>query len=127
MTPWAAWIAVPIFFGMMIFQILLALGLPWGKIAWGGNHRVLPFTLRIGSLISAGIFLLALMVTLQRAKIVLVFNWPILEDILIWFFVGLLTLSTLGNLTSESRLEKKIMTPIALVLMLLCLLIALEI
>jgi hypothetical protein len=36
-----------------IFQILLALALPFGRAAWGGTHRVLPPRLRIASALSA--------------------------------------------------------------------------
>ncbi len=127
MTSYVIWIAVSLFLGMMIFQLLLALGLPFGKMAWGGNHRILPPKLRIGSLLSACLFILAVVVFLQKAKIVSVFTWDLGVNILAWFFVVLFGLSTLGNLTSKSGPEKKVMTPIAVTLTVLCLILALEI
>jgi hypothetical protein len=112
---------------MMIFQLLLAVGLPLGNMAWGGNHRILPLKLRISSLLSAGLFILAAVVFLQKAKIISVFTWDLGVNILAWFFVLLFGLSILGNLKSNSGLEKKIMTPVAITLTVLCLILTLEI
>lgn len=40
-----------------VFQVLLALGAPYGKAAWGGKHAVLPTGLRIASAVSSLFFL----------------------------------------------------------------------
>lgn len=42
---------------LTVFQILLALGLPLGRAAWGGYHETLPAVLRVGSLVSAGLYI----------------------------------------------------------------------
>ena len=39
--------------GTVIFQILLALGLPLGEYAYGGQNKVLPKKLRISSIAAA--------------------------------------------------------------------------
>lgn len=39
----AAWIGVTGFFGMAIFQFLLALVFPYGRLAWEGFHENYPF------------------------------------------------------------------------------------
>ena len=39
--------------GLAVFQALLALGAPLGAFAWGGQHRVLPTRLRVGSAVSS--------------------------------------------------------------------------
>ena len=57
LVPIAAWVAVSGFGAMGFFQLMLALGMPWGKAAWGGKHRILPMSLRTASLISMGIFI----------------------------------------------------------------------
>ncbi|UOY02949.1 hypothetical protein [Blastococcus sp. PRF04-17] len=41
---------------LAVFQIGLVLGRPWGRLAWGGGHRVLPTGYRIGSAISVVIY-----------------------------------------------------------------------
>ena len=112
------------FFALMCFQILLALGFPYGQAAWGGKHAILPPRLRIASLFSAGIFVVASIFVLERVDILSVFNHSTTVTIVVWFIVAFLGLNTLGNLASRSKLEKRIMTPISLILALLCLLVS---
>ena len=38
------------------FQLLLILGAPLGRFAWGGQHEVLPRGLRVGSAFSIVLF-----------------------------------------------------------------------
>ena len=45
-----------ILLALAIFQLALALGAPLGRFAWGGQHRVLPVRLRIGSAIAIVIY-----------------------------------------------------------------------
>ena len=124
MTEIAAHIAVLIFIIMALIQLLLAFGAPIGKMAWGGNYKILPPKLRVGSFISAGIFILAIIIILENAKLYIVFNQPTIVDIFSWIFVAIFGLSTIGNMVSKSRLEKMVMTPVALVLTILCFIIA---
>ena len=107
-----------------MFQILLALGAPLGKMAWGGKYSILPLQLRIGSLISAGLLILAIFIFLEKAKLLYIFNSNLLVNLLVWFFVVIFSSSSLGNILSESKLEKSIMMPIAITLMLLALIVA---
>ena len=125
-TELAAWIAVVGFFGLMCFQILLALGFPCGKAAWGGKYSKLPPVLRIASLFSAGIFVVLSLVVLERADIHAVFNNSTAVTIVVWIIVSFLLLNTFGNFASKSKPEKRIMTPISLILALLCLIVAIS-
>ena len=120
----SAWFTVTGFFGLMCFQILLALGFPYGQAAWGGKHIKLPFHLRIASLFSAGVFVVASLFVLERAAILSVLNSSTIVTIAVWILVALLGLNTLSNLASRSKLEKSIMTPISLILALLCLIVS---
>lgn len=45
----ASYILTLIFAGMIIFQLLLAFGIPLGRAAWGAQHEVLPLGLRIAA------------------------------------------------------------------------------
>jgi len=47
------------FFGLTCFHILLALGFPFGQVAWGGKYKLLPLGFRLGILFSAGIMVFA--------------------------------------------------------------------
>jgi hypothetical protein len=120
----AAILCVIIFFSMSIFQLLLVFGAPFGKLAWGGKYKILPLSLRIGSFISALIFVFGGIIMLEKVNLISVLNSPVFVSILIWFFAILFGLSSLGNIMSKSRLEKRIMTPVALIIFFLCLIIA---
>jgi hypothetical protein len=52
------------------FQMALALGAPWGHLAWGGRHRTLPTGWRIASACSAVVMLLLVAVALRASGVV---------------------------------------------------------
>lgn len=51
---------------LALFQIALALGAPLGRFAWGGQHRVLPPRLRVGSAVSVLVYVLIDLVAWDR-------------------------------------------------------------
>ena len=109
------------------FQICLALGAPWGRAAWGGVYDVLPQRLRIASAASATVLVVAALVVLGRAGYwggavipTGIFRWGV------WVLAAAMALSALGNLASSSRWERFLMGPTAVLLALLCLVIALS-
>lgn len=108
------------------FQVALALGAPWGRAAWGGTHERLPNGLRLASSFAAVLWLGAAIVVLARAG----YDWsPIPFSATrwgIWVLFGMLLVGTLMNLASRSRLERLIQTPVAAILSILCLLVALD-
>jgi hypothetical protein len=107
------------------FQLTLALGAPLGRAAWGGAHDRLPAGLRIASAFAAVFWVVAALAVLARAG----YAWsPIPRVFAIWatwILFGLLVLGALMNLASQSRWERFLMSPIAALLSLLCLLVAL--
>jgi len=109
---------------MSIFQLLLALGLPLGKAAYGGKYEKLPTNLRIASLIAVGIFVFAIIVVLERAGIITIFNNVLLTAIVVWILAGYFTLNVLMNAVSRSKWEKRIMTPLSLIITVCCFIIA---
>jgi hypothetical protein len=121
----AAAIAAVGFVLVASFQAALALGAPWGRAAWGGAHERLPNRLRVGSSFAVVLWLVAALVVLSRAG----YDWsPFPFSVArwgTWVLFGMLALGTLMNLVSRSRLERLIQTPIAAVLSILCLLVAL--
>ena len=123
-TATAAVICIIIFLAMSIFQLLLVFGAPFGNLAWGGKYKILPFYLRIGSFISALIFVFAAIIMLEKANLIAVINSSGIVSFSIWFLAGLFGLSSLGNIMSKSMQEKRIMTPIALIIFFLCLTVA---
>jgi hypothetical protein len=109
---------------MACFQILLALKFPFGKAAWGGKFTILPWGLRLASLISALVIVFVLLNVLERAGIITVFNNRSLVTWVVWIFTVFLGLNTLANLRSPSRTERRFMTPLAFILCILCLIVS---
>ncbi|MCB2203796.1 hypothetical protein KQI65_03540 [bacterium] len=112
----AAWTALLLFSALAVFQSLLALGLPFGHLAWGGEYVRLPWTLRIGSVAAVIIYLYGILCVLERAGMYESFRNEQLISISFWVFAGIFLLSVAGNLASRSIWEKRIMTPVALLL-----------
>jgi hypothetical protein len=106
-----------------VFQVLLALALPFGHAAWGGAHRVLPARLRFASALSAIPLALAAWIVLARTGVVAAPLQPATVRIATWVAFCMLALNTVANSASKSRIERGLMTPAAFVCA-ACLLIA---
>jgi len=76
------------------------------------------------SLIAVGIFVFGIITVLERATIMTVFNNDLLTTIVIWIYAVYSTLNTLMNVVSKSQWEKRIMTPISLVIAVCCFILA---
>jgi hypothetical protein len=93
-------------FGMAIFQLLLALGFPYGKAAWGGQHgNILPTKYRIGSAISSIIFIFLISIVLSKSQNIEFYNESF-ETIFMWIATVFFGLSILMNVLSRSKLER---------------------
>ena len=108
-----------------IFQVLLAIGRPLGEAAWGGTHRVLPPHLRIASALSSLLLGLAIWIVLARTGLVTIPWQPSAVRVATWVVFSFLALNTLSNLVSKSRIERRVMTPVALVCSICFLVVAL--
>jgi hypothetical protein len=113
----AAMTAGAVLGALMIFQLLLALGLPFGRFAWGGEHPgVLPANLRWSSLVAILILALAAWVVLARADLVAPGSSAKVMQIAVWVFTAYFTLNTVMNVLSKSPPERYLMTPASTVL-----------
>jgi hypothetical protein len=112
----AAVIAALLLAIVAVFQLLLAAGLPLGRAAWGGEHRVLPPKLRAGSAAAALVLAAAGWVVLARADLAGPGTQSTAIRLATWVFTGFFALNTLGNLASRSRIERAVMTPATLLL-----------
>jgi len=98
-----------------VFQLLLAGGAPLGRLAWGGQHRVLPLQLRLGSVVSVALYVLFAVAVLDRANLVSVLPEN-MSQVGIWVVAGFLLLGAFPNLISRSAPERYVMAPLALLL-----------
>jgi hypothetical protein len=121
----AAVAAAVLFATISVFQVLLALGAPWGSAAYGGGAAgpdgVLPSGLRVASAIAAVILAVAAWVVLVRTDLVrrgLVS--PRLLRWATWVIVAFMVLNTLSNLSSSSPVERWVLGGTTVVLVFLC-------
>jgi hypothetical protein len=110
---------------LAVFQVLLAFGAPLGRFAWGGQHRVLPVALRVGSVVSLLIYALVLAVAAARADLISLDVSNTVVEVAAWGAAGYFLLGIGLNLASRSRPERIVMTPLCAVLSMLCGVVAL--
>ena len=130
MSPDLATAAAALFCVLMaaltVFQAALIIGAPLGQFAWGGQDRVLPVRKRLGSVISIGLYLVFLVVVVQRAGLAEVIPWPAVVDVAIWVLVAYFVLGIGLNSISKSKPERWTMAPLCAVLAVLTLIVALS-
>jgi hypothetical protein len=115
-TQAATWLGLAALGWLVLFQLLLALGLPLGHMAWGGAHSVLSTPRRIASLVSAGLVLvLALAFGQAGGALPALFPASIFPGV-IWAGLSLFALSLLGNAVSKSRAERRHGVPLSLII-----------
>lgn len=122
----AAAISCVILAGLTIFQVALILGAPLGKYAWGGAHTVLPANLRIGSMISIVLYIIFAVIITSKAEVFALFENSTVSDIGIWILAVYFSIGVIMNGISRSKPERNLMTPIALMLAITTLLLALH-
>jgi hypothetical protein len=110
---------------LALFQALLAFGLPLGRFAWGGQHRVLPMALRLGSLASILVYALVAAVVAGGADLHALRVPNRLVEVTTWVAVGYFFLGLVLNLASRSRAERIVMSSICAMLAILCGVVAL--
>ncbi len=123
MIPVAA-VGTAVLAALAVFQLLLIGGAPLGRFAWGGQHEVLPPRLRAGSAVSIAVYGVVALFLLQAAGVHGVLPRG-LVDVGMWVLTGYFALGVVLNAISRSRPERLVMTPVAVVLTVVCLLLAL--
>lgn len=120
----AALIFVALLALMVLFQLALAFGAPFGHFAWGGRYRVLPRRLRIGSLVALPIYAIIAVIVLDRAELIDMLPGSV-STVGTWIVFAYLLLSAGLNAISPSKHERYAAGALSLVLATLCLIIAL--
>ncbi|WP_350213874.1 hypothetical protein [Gracilimonas sp.] len=97
------------------FQLLLSFGLPWGEFAWGGFHKELPKSLRMGSFVSFVLLTVggfSVLSSIGFMELISSLGNRIIIPLLTLLFMG----SVAGNFNSKSEKEKMIMIPVSIIL-----------
>ncbi len=108
---------------LALFQFALVFGAPWGRLAWGGQDRVLPTAKRIGSVGSLLIYAFMAVVAWDRVGAIDVFP-DLFSQIAMWVIFAYSALGILMNAISRSAPERFTMVPVSIVLAVLSFLIA---
>ena len=108
------------------FQAALAFGAPLGHAAWGGQQPRLPTHFRIASAVAAVFWIAAALIVLGRAGFEVSPFPDVVERWGTWVLVALLPVGALMNIASSRRWERYLWGPLALVLAVLTLVVALN-
>jgi len=101
----------------ILFQLALASGVPWGKLAWGGKFPgQLPVHMRVASVASALLLLGFGMVVAARAGIALS-HWQPVSQVLVWVVVAYSALGVIANAVTPSAWERIIWLPVTTLLL----------
>jgi hypothetical protein len=111
---------------VIIFQIALVFGAPWGNLTLGGKWRGrLPGKARIIPLFSIVVLLFLIIIAAARTQIAFdqIYNS---SKILIWIVVGYNILGTIMNAITPSRSERKLWLPVIVFMLLSSIFIAIS-
>ncbi len=107
---------------VVAFQLALALGAPWGAYAMGGTVAGrFPPSLRVLAVVQAVLLGGLALIVLGRAGI----GVTGLPAFLVWLPVGISLLAVLLNAASRSSRERRLWVPVAVVLLVSSLVVAL--
>ena len=117
-------LALTVVLGLLtVFQLALVFGAPLGRFAWGGQHRVLPARLRVGSAVSILIYGVIALIAWDRVGAIALLGEPF-SEIAMWVVFGYFVLGIGMNAVSRSKPERYAMVPVCIVLAGLSLFIA---
>ncbi len=103
--------------GAIFFQLALVVGMPWGKVAWGGAFPgVLPPHMRVASIGSAVLLLALALVVLVRAGLIQS-KWKSSSGKLAWVVVTYCSLGVIANAITQSFWERVIWLPVTILLL----------
>ncbi|SFR92954.1 hypothetical protein SAMN04487846_0725 [Microbacterium sp. cf046] len=117
-------LALTVLLGLLtLLQLALIFGAPLGAFAWGGQHRVLPARLRIGSAVSILIYALIVVIAWDRVGAIDLFD-GLFSEVAMWVIFAYFTLGIAMNAISRSKPERYTMVPMSIALAGLSFLIA---
>lgn len=113
----AAWAFTIATTAVIVFQLALALGAPWGAYAMGGAYPGrFPRRLRIAAVAQAVLLAIAAAIVLARAGLAFQ-GLADVARVLIWVVVALTFVGLLLNLASRSPGERRLWVPVTTVML----------
>jgi len=110
---------------VVLFQLALAAGAPWGEYAMGGRHPGrFPPGLRVGAVVQAAALATLAVLVLSHAAL-LVPELALAHGWTIWLVVGVSGLTAVLNVITPSRKERRLWAPVGVGLFATSLVVAL--
>jgi hypothetical protein len=111
---------------VLMFQVALAAGMPWGELTWGGKFPGrLPPRMRGLALFTAALVLLFGLIVAVRAGLLLPHLQP-LSRTLIWGVAAYFVLGVLAHILTKSRWERLIWLPVVAAMLVCSITVALS-
>ncbi|WP_223868996.1 hypothetical protein [Paenibacillus sp. UASWS1643] len=111
---------------VILFQVALAVGVPWGECAMGGKFPgKYPVSMRYACIVQIAILAIMGIVVLSKAGLLWP-QWSVFAETAIWFIVGYLVLGTILNLITRSVWERRIWAPVTLLMLITSVIIAIS-
>ena len=101
---------------VILFQLALSLGAPWGEMAMGGKFPGrYPISLRIAALFQAILLIIATLIVLTKAGVI---YKPLHELSIsaIWYVFALCVVTAILNIITPSKKERTLWAPVAIIL-----------
>ncbi|WP_054957301.1 hypothetical protein [Paenibacillus dakarensis] len=109
---------------VIIFQLMLAAGMPWGSYAMGGKFPgKYPPAMRVASIIQAIILTLIAFIVLSKAELIFT-GWNSFTKTAIWFVVCFSMAATILNFITRSVWERRIWGPVSLLMLITSIMVA---
>lgn len=111
---------------VILFQVALAVGVPWGEYAMGGKFPgKYPISMRFACIVQIAILAFMGIIVLSKAGLLWP-RWYSFSDIVIWFIVGYMVLGTILNLITRSVWERRIWAPVTLLMLISSIMVAMS-
>ncbi len=121
-------LAGALFVGLAGFQVVLALGAPYGHLVYGGRvaeqGEPLPPRWRAGSALASVILLVFAWIVLARGGVIETGVDQTVLTVLCWMVVAYMAINTAANLAARHPVERYLLGGITGVLVILCSIVA---
>jgi hypothetical protein len=110
---------------VILFQLALAAGMPWGHLAMGGRYPgIFPPAMRLAALVQIGILALMILIVLTKAQMIFP-GWYTVSEKAIWVVVAVSAISLVLNVITPSKWERILWAPVALLMTVCSIVVAL--
>lgn len=109
---------------LVLFQLGLTIGMPWGEASMGGKFPgKYPPKMRVVSLVNS--ILLCFMAAIVLTKSGMLFpHFKTFSNVTIYFVVGFSTVATILNIITPSKIERKLWAPVSTMLLITSIIVA---